>query len=371
MPQVTLREIADKVGCSRSTVSYALRNNPSISVALRQKIQETALTLGWIPDAELQHQMELIRTTTKRRDLPNLGLVSFRPPAQLQSNQPIYKAHIDGIRERATELGFAVDFFDLATNPLSAKRLSTVMESRGIRGVLFVDFDLTVPTEYWSLASSFAAISVGVDHGHSEMNAALVNYLSLGRRMVSELRALGFHRPGVVLPRTVEILMHGSYTGGISAGIFPLPAADKLPIYYCGDAQDTSLPASEYPEFRAWLDQHRPDVIIAIDAGPVRDCLDATPNHAALSVFTLAWPSAGAVGGIDQRHADLGRAAVDLLVSQINRRELGLPKVPKSILVHEEWVAPQPGSFSPPKSSPTARETSDNLAPKTLQPEVS
>ncbi|NJN64983.1 MAG: LacI family transcriptional regulator [Acidobacteria bacterium] len=31
MAGVTLRQIADQIGCSRSTVSYALKNNPNIS----------------------------------------------------------------------------------------------------------------------------------------------------------------------------------------------------------------------------------------------------------------------------------------------------------------------------------------------------
>jgi hypothetical protein len=43
--------------------------------------------------------------------------------------------------------------------------------------------------------------------------------------------------------------------------------------------------------------------------------------------------------GIDQRPAEIGAAAVDIVVGQLNRNELGLPARPRSVTQDGDWVA--------------------------------
>ncbi|MCB1120929.1 MAG: LacI family DNA-binding transcriptional regulator [Verrucomicrobiae bacterium] len=42
MPRVTLKAIAERLGYSKNTISLALRNNPQIPEATRNKIKKTA-----------------------------------------------------------------------------------------------------------------------------------------------------------------------------------------------------------------------------------------------------------------------------------------------------------------------------------------
>ena len=44
--RVTMQTIADVVGLSKNTVSLALRNDPQIPEATRQRIRETAEAMG-------------------------------------------------------------------------------------------------------------------------------------------------------------------------------------------------------------------------------------------------------------------------------------------------------------------------------------
>ena len=46
---------------------------------------------------------------------------------------------------------------------------------------------------------------------------------------------------------------------------------------------------------------------------------------------TTAW------AGIDQNSDDIGRAAVDLLLSKVRAGERGIPRVRRSLLVHCQW----------------------------------
>lgn len=47
---ITLRDIAEKAGCSKNTVSLALRDSPRISVARRTEIQQLARQMGYVPN---------------------------------------------------------------------------------------------------------------------------------------------------------------------------------------------------------------------------------------------------------------------------------------------------------------------------------
>src|SRR4051812_39344206 len=52
--RVTVRDIAQKMGVSHVTVSYALRGLPRVSASMREKICQEAERLGYRPDPMLQ-----------------------------------------------------------------------------------------------------------------------------------------------------------------------------------------------------------------------------------------------------------------------------------------------------------------------------
>jgi len=65
----------------------------------------------------------------------------------------------------------------------------------------------------------------------------------------------------------------------------------------------------------------------------------ATLNAA---LVTLAWHSDfPQVGGIDQQAGVLGAAAVDLLVTQYQQNERGIPEAPKIVMTEGVWRAAQ------------------------------
>jgi hypothetical protein len=54
-----------------------------------------------------------------------------------------------------------------------------------------------------------------------------------------------------------------------------------------------------------------------------------------------------ASAGIDQHSEEVGAAAVQMLISQINHHQTGIPKVPRELLIAGCWVN---GHSLPPKS---------------------
>jgi LacI family transcriptional regulator len=89
---VRLKDIAQLTGVSVMTVSKALRDEPDVSSATKQKIKALASQMGYVPDSSAQG----LRTKTTKL----LGLVI---PA---STNPIYARIVFAIEERAHDLGY-------------------------------------------------------------------------------------------------------------------------------------------------------------------------------------------------------------------------------------------------------------------------
>jgi hypothetical protein len=63
---------------------------------------------------------------------------------------------------------------------------------------------------------------------------------------------------------------------------------------------------------------------------------------AELPVFSLHWlPSAPEIGGVDQSYDMVAANAVDLVVSQLNSNETGVPPWPRMLLFPGRWVDPE------------------------------
>jgi hypothetical protein len=54
-------------------------------------------------------------------------------------------------------------------------------------------------------------------------------------------------------------------------------------------------------------------------------------------LVTMNWPSPFATTGIDQREAEIGAAAVDLLTGLIHRGETGIPANPRVTMINGVW----------------------------------
>ena len=91
---ISLKDLADELGISISTVSRALKNNPIISPELTKKIQELAIARNYIPNPLA---MGLLRQQTKMIGVIVPDLVTH-----------FYSSVISGIEEVAKEKGYYI-----------------------------------------------------------------------------------------------------------------------------------------------------------------------------------------------------------------------------------------------------------------------
>lgn len=348
MPGVTLRQIAEKAGCSRSTVSYALNNNPNISPETRDRVLKAAEELGWRPDAALAQQMALVRSSVIKHDLPKLAVIINKSRRSLEQ-EATPRRQLQGAREYAERMGYNADVFNLQEQPLSAKRLREILIARGVQGIVFIaTVSPELPEEYLEIGQDFACVIAGMRFPNLPFHVALNDFLSAGRTCILEILKAGHKRPAALVPRGLDMSLGYGFTGGIATGLMEIPEATRLPILHVGQTEN-HVPEYEFQRIRDWMLENRPDSVLSTDVPCARYLLDELREEGLdMPLFALDWSAEFvdiAAGGIDCRQGEVGRAAVDMVVAQLHRGQSGLPDVQRVMQIEGIWrTSPKAGS---------------------------
>ena len=95
--KLTLKDLSERLGLARSTVSRALRDDPQIARGTRARVRELADTLGYHPDAAAR--------ALTRRKAQVVGLMLPRSSELVFAN-PYFSELLLGVTGRAEEAGF-------------------------------------------------------------------------------------------------------------------------------------------------------------------------------------------------------------------------------------------------------------------------
>ena len=339
MQSVPLRLIASQIGCSRATVSYALRNQPGVSVTMRAKVQRLARSLGWSPDAALARQLALVRTSGRRHH-PNLALVMNMPLNEL-SHDRTTQLQMEGAARRAKDLGYNLAVFNLAVERYTPPRLDGILRARGIEGVVYLataEPGAIFDAQYLDVGKPYACATMGIRFRSPPYHVAIADQFFSGNLAIVQLLKAGFRRPGAVLPTALDRNLRWEFFCGLQSGAMAMPAKDRVPTCFVG-SNETHLPARSFGDVLAWMESEEPDVIVTTDVLNIRKILSKGPKRVAeLKVCSLDFHyGIGADFGTDERHDEVGAAAVDLVVAQLHRGERGIPRVQQALQIEGCW----------------------------------
>lgn len=326
---ITIRELARKAGVSTATVSLALRNHPRISETTTQQIHALADREGYKPDpvvSELTARVRAARTVKYQSTLS----------AVLTSTCPAYN-ELETVRDwlnscqvRAHQLGYHFDCFSFVEKNLTAERVRTILESRGIRGTILVGpfLDNQIPRKLAPIYENFTTIVVGERPVDPPLPYVCNNQYSTAFQAVAKVAELDYRRPALSLQKTTEALLEHRFTGGYLAGMRMHYPEDTPRIF------DFQYDARE--SFANWMETQAPDVILTLEP-EIRNWakqIGKTPGFVHLDLK----PSLRDWAGMHQNNDQVGYAAIDMLVGLLHGNETGVPPIQKAHTVNSRWM---------------------------------
>lgn len=333
-PRVSLRDLARMADVSHATVSLALRNQPQVAAATRERIQQLARSCGYQPDPMLRALAEYRRGKATPHYRATLAwLTYYRDPKQADIIID-FLHHRQGAEERAAELGYKIEIFAPARDRLGSAQLKKILQARGIQGILLPPLPKHGPL----LDFDFTPFSV-ITFGHSLMAPSLDlvanDQFAASALALKKLRAMGHRRIGFVTSRPLGERTNWQFVGGYLGEQAGLPAKERLPIFL---HEESALSAAGFQALTPWLKKHRPDAVIThfpemlghLSRQGVR-----VPED--ISVAMLPAVAQETWAGVDLNSKEVGRTAVDSLASMLYHNERGVPTTPKRILIQAIW----------------------------------
>lgn len=328
-----MRDVAARAAVSVATVSLVLRRSPLITADTRERVLAAVQALGYRPNPFVQSLMR----TRRRRGGPLSGAVIAYVTAfptregWRKDPTPVFRQMFDGASARAAECGYRLEEFWLHEQGMSPHRFCTMLRARGIHGLILAPLpagNATLALEW----DDFATVALGFTLTHPGVHRVSNDHFHSLVTAFAECRRLGHERIGLALSESVNEKVQRRW---LAAYLLAQYQASELPAL-------RPLVAGALTEdaFRRWFDVERPEVIIAPAPQQLLRWLESWGVRVPADVG-LASLSAPAVGdpltGICQNGEQLGRRSVDLLVSALERNEIGLPALPDALLVDGIW----------------------------------
>lgn len=330
----TLQQIAAAAGVSKATVSLALRDDPRITSAVREKVRETARQLDYRPNPLLAVHMAHLRTSRPAQWRATLGFLVQLPKEEWAQHalRPPGLSYA-GALERARTLGYTLERFWLAEPGMTPARMTRVLASRGVPGVLVAPWPHQGLGERLDLGwPQFAAATVGYALWQPNLHRACHDNFSTMGRVLEELVRRGYRRIGFAAAVEDDERVNQAWHARLLVFQAARPRAERVPPLLTREWNQAT--------FLAWLKNAKPDVVLATRAIHVIPWLAKArirvPER--LGVATVYWRhELPECSGYYQNFELLGAAAIDLIVAQLQRNERGLPATPNVVLLPGEW----------------------------------
>lgn len=346
-PSPSMADIAKRAGVAKSTVSMALRNDPTISEKQRKRIQKLATNMGYRTNSLVAQLMHELRASKKRRHVATLAFVDASPMSIRAYNPPSSILHgwESGAKSRAEKLGYSLDNFWLHEPDLTPTRLVGIFRARSVRGIVLHSINEKARPllhDFKQIWSDFPVVAIGRRLDSPALNYVSNDQYSTSLHACKRLLSLGYRRIGLHMSAGVDNASDSRYVMGYRAGL-EQARIKALPVFYIdhpNQALNDHL-EEDAKAFSAWHGKHRIDACLTVN-GHIVDWAAhlgiRVPDELGIALLYLPKALRGKVAGMEHRLEWAGMAAIDVLVSQILRNEPGVPQFQQGTLVESTWV---------------------------------
>lgn len=322
--RVGLRAVAEAANVCLQTASLALRNSPRLSAQTRERVRVIAQNLGYRPDPEISRLMSRLRPSRKLRASVVIAMIDLHRDPQRKLHP--YDAGVrKGVEVRATALGFGVSLFRLSDYRGQLRQMLRVIHHRGITGAVLLPSTEPIALEAnlgWEGISVIAATTtVTAPQFHQVVPNHTHNIMAL----IEHLRLRGRPRIAAIFNESLDRRTHHAYSIALAWH------GHRDRIMVLPDAMEEALAVAKTA---AWLQQHRPDVIIGGDfMMRLLQWEKLSPMLGEIEVVALTSQLGGTTAYLDQRPSLIGACAVSLLTGMMHNNETGIPSDPQATAI--------------------------------------
>ena len=331
--RVTLKDIAEAAGVTKTTVSLALRGHRGVSEAMQEKIKGIAGEMGYVADPILQRLAEYRRAGGQGRIQSVIAWLNhWQGPAQLRSYRE-FEQYWRGAKLAARRLGYdLVECVWPADG--SAKEAEARLVERGALGLLIPPHK---PEVDWGDLdwSRFSLMRFGMSVRQIDSNLVTADHQRAMVMAVKRIVEYGYRRVGLVYDAAHDETMGGNLYGGF---LWAQQLLGLEPVIAPLDLDSKVSGAKSLGLLKTWMARWRPDAIVTAVPrlpGMLDELGYKIPRDVALAGTSLN--DIPVEAGIDQCPKAIGEIAAEMLIKQISLNERGEPADPCRILVESRW----------------------------------
>ncbi|MDI1249050.1 MAG: LacI family DNA-binding transcriptional regulator [Lacunisphaera sp.] len=345
--RITLADVAKKAGVHVTTVSLALRNHPRLPETTRRRLQALALEMGYTPDPMLRALVSYRSKVALPRSKPTLAYVTNWTTRWGWKEVTAHPQFFSGAAAKAEELGFRLEHFWLRDEGMTHGRLSQILFSRGINGLIIASHGREMGDALQLDWRNFSAVKIDYFPHQPVLHNVTNNQCDIVRLALQKVIAAGYRRIGFVMHRGWDHAVDHLWTAGylceqqnltaeecIPAHIFP----DPLPVERWFNENRSDVTPDAKP-FERWFKEHQPEVVISKGSFVLpqlrRMGLRIPRDVAFVDVFLEEFN--GLTAGVRQNHETVGAQAVEILAGQLQHNKFGVPEIPTTTFVEGTW----------------------------------
>jgi LacI family transcriptional regulator len=331
--QITLQDIADRAGVSRTTVSLALRNHPGLPPVTLKRIQGIADDLGYRPNPLISTLMSYNRAAKSDRPkhLTLALLLKFSRCGAWQDY--LSPEFIAGARHRAEQLGYCLEEFWLGDLKMDGSRLSQVLYHRSVPGIILAP----LPRGADSLEMDwerFSAVAVGYSDIGPDLHRVTSDYYQAMLLAVEHLRRAQYRRLGLALKGNGDARVQHQWGAAFLWEQMRENPRDRVPLLLAQGGE------WDEDRFGAWFLEHTPEAVLGQDP-QILTWLERlgqrVPRDVGFVHLRNPDPS-GEFAGPYYNPRAIGALAVDSLVAQIQQNDRGVPQLPRIVQLGASWI---------------------------------
>jgi len=328
----TIRSLAATLGISRTTVSDALRSSPRVKAETAKLVWEAATAAGYRPNPLAGAVMSEIRRSRGQTFRGGLAAVDLDEADRPLAAQRFHEALVDGARKRAAELGYKLQPFLVGKQGVECSRLDTILQSRGIQGVLVMPAwqEPDLSRLDWS---RYSGIYTDYNIEHPALHAVCCDHYRSITTSLERLARMGYRRPGLVLHRRQDERLQNRWEGAFLAYNRSHPTPSSIPPLILEEVAKDS--------FVRWFKRHQPDVVLGHNPAAI-DWIEScgSPVPATTGFFCLnVTLHARICTGLDLQPRLIGARSVEMLIAQLQRNERGIPDHASTTMIPAQWVS--------------------------------